>query len=49
MTSTFKVGTDGCGARFAFPGLLGCVNLSAVSTSTFALYSNDLLSEALLA
>ena len=47
MTSAFKGGTVGCDGQFVFPGFEGCGNVSAVSTSIFVLYSNDLPSETL--
>ena len=46
-TSTFKVGTAGCGGWFTSPGFPVHVGLSGVFTTIFVLYLNDLPSEAL--
>ena len=47
MTSTFKVGTFGCGDEFVSPGFLGRAGLFAVFPTIFVLYLNDLPSGAL--
>ena len=41
VTSRFKVGTVGCGGRFASPGVSGCCGLFGVFTTIFVLYLND--------
>ena len=47
LTSTFKVGTGGCGGRSASPTFPGYAGLCGVFPTIFVLYSNDLPSEAL--
>ena len=47
MTSTFKVGTTGCGGGFVSLWFPGCSGLSGVFSTIFVLYLNDLSSEAL--
>ena len=47
VTSTFKVGTFGCGGSFESPSFPDRSGVCGVFPSIFVLYSNDLSSEAL--
>ena len=47
LTSKFKTGTGDCAGWSASPGFPGCSRHSGVYPIIFALYSNDLLFEAL--
>ena len=47
MTSTFQDATSSCADWYASPGFLICGGLFGVSPTIFAIYSNNLLSQAL--